>query len=374
MFCPNCGAQQQDGTRFCDQCGAPLPAAAPAPAPTYNPPPAPPTPPEDAAPPPEPPRKRGAGLVIAAVAVFAVVAMIAAAVLLFLPSRDKEEDEPEPAASSSSANALEEPNDSSEPAEPAEYDMDDYLGDWHVPSFDGETSGVVFTISNRGDTYYIESDAFYRSGNRLNTIDPVPLTLEEDKATAIYTEDARGNHGKITLRLLDDGIRATVTSEGGDWGIVVNHEQLERGLYASDTSAPASEEPVNEPAPSAAQDDVQTQLVSGFENYLFGLITAINNGDFSAVSSTMVPGSSIYNQQKKLVDNLHGRGIRESVETYYVESSERITDTCWHLSMYESISVLYSDGTSKLVEQHFTYVMEQQANGAWLVSDLFKTN
>lgn len=354
MFCPKCGSPQPDSNQFCNQCGAPLPSRPAQPAPP---------PPE-----PEPPRRKyGIGPAVAAVLVFAVLAAILAVVLL--SPRDEKDSARDPVSSAAaSSDAAAASQSAAQPAAGDAADLEDYLGDWHVTDYDGETAGIVFTITRAGTHYYIEASAFFRSGNRLNGFAAVPLTLEDHTATASYDADNRGNHGQITLRLRDDSIRATVTAEGGDWGIELDRSRLERGLYDT-ASAPAEEIP-DTPAASAASSE-EDAVYAAFEAYLYGWLDAVNHGDNRGLAAAMVPDSPISSQQLTLARDLYGKGTRETVESTEIEECTRISDTRWHLRMYEAILVIKSDGSEKLAEQHFTYVVDRQADGSWLLSDMF---
>lgn len=99
MFCPNCGAQIPDGSKFCTSCGSVLGASAPsadetqaqptrvaprpAPQPTYQPTsPAAPSPDQQLTPAPQPPKKSGRGKVVAIV-VLALLLVAAIAVIVW---------------------------------------------------------------------------------------------------------------------------------------------------------------------------------------------------------------------------------------------------------------------------------------------------
>ncbi len=378
MFCPHCGAEQPDTFKFCDQCGAALP-------------PVPQSTPQPDAPPaqdpfldePTPPAgKRRIGLVVGAVCVFAL--LCTAAILLILSSGLREppspalDDSQNAALSSAAASAAVSAATSDTSGMADTVDLRDYLGAWHVPDLDGIQSGIVYTITEQNGQFYFSGEAIYQNGNRVVQVDPVPLTVSGNTAAGSYFDDGWGNHGTILLTFTQGAIRATVTATGGDWDLAADDVQLQAGLYPNSSigtgayESPASDSSAS-PAPAATDalsDPTEAELTEAFARYLNGLVAAINQGDFSLVASTMVPGSEIYTQQQALVADLSARGVQETIQSYAPESSRKVSDDCWHLQMEEYILVSYLDGTSKVAEQHFTYVLERQANGEWLVSQL----
>ena len=349
MFCPNCGAPQDEGTKFCGQCGAPIPtmdleeqpfAAAPS----------------------ERPASRGVMIAVAVVAVLAILSAIAAAVLLFAPVRQEKPAAPKTEVlTEDSGEAPEEEPSVDAPktsgSEENDADWEAFLGVWRVPGLDGTHQGSLYTFSRQDNDFYFKGEGYFRSGNRLDELEPVRLEIEGSTAVGSYAQDGRGNHGTIRLKLEDNGIRATVTAEGGDgWSLACEDVLLLSGSY---------------PETEAPEIDSEQQALEAFEVYLFSLVDAINSGDFSRTAGSMVPDSSIYRQQEKLVRNLYARGVTESVNTYYVESGQQVSDSRWNLRMYEAITVTQTNGSSKVVEQHYTYVIDRQEDGSWLLSDLY---
>ncbi len=102
-------------------------------------------------------------------------------------------------------------------------------------------------------------------------------------------------------------------------------------------------------------------------NYVYGLTNAINNGDFSYVSDVFVPGSAIYNEQSGLVQSLSNQGYEEEVIDFYIVSSNMQDANYGTVTSYEEIGVYTPSGDYKVVEQSYTYYLERQSDGGWLM-------
>lgn len=89
----------------------------------------------------------------------------------------------------------------------------EYVGDWYVQSIDN----MFFSILIEDGVYYVSGSAAYRNGNCMVTIDPVPLSLSGNIASAEYDDDGRGHHGTIQLEMQKDVLYATVTAISDEW-------------------------------------------------------------------------------------------------------------------------------------------------------------
>jgi KWG Leptospira./Protein of unknown function (DUF3298). len=63
---------------------------------------------------------------------------------------------------------------------------------------------------------------------------------------------------------------------------------------------------------------VVTSVINVMKAYENGIVSAINNNSFTKVESTLLKGSSLYTAQKKLVQNLYTKGIKEKLVKYEV--------------------------------------------------------
>ncbi|WP_273124200.1 zinc ribbon domain-containing protein [Bacillus weihaiensis] len=98
------------------------------------------------------------------------------------------------------------------------------------------------------------------------------------------------------------------------------------------------------------------------ESYLNGLVSAINNKDFDEVAPYMLEGSELYKSQKKLVENLGGKDVKEQIVSaditdYWSEGGDATITTS------ETIKIIYSDGTSETKEYNWVYSGTESGNG-----------
>lgn len=94
------------------------------------------------------------------------------------------------------------------------------------------------------------------------------------------------------------------------------------------------------------------------KNYLFNLVSAINNNNFAKVEKSLLPGSKLYKAQKNLVTNLYQKKIKEELEDYRVENIEDDykNDRC-KVYTYEKIKIVYPSGKSKKSECYWVYIV-----------------
>lgn len=105
------------------------------------------------------------------------------------------------------------------------------------------------------------------------------------------------------------------------------------------------------------------------ENYVYFFTDAVNSGDYSNAGSVMKAGSQIYNQQEKVVESLHNKGIREEVQSCQVKSVKEVDSSTVKIVSKESILVIYSDGTSKVIDQSYEYICEKIGDG-WVFTQM----
>lgn len=106
-----------------------------------------------------------------------------------------------------------------------------------------------------------------------------------------------------------------------------------------------------------------------FQNYMVFLIQAINSGDYTDAGVVMVEGSSLYNEQKSLVDRLYNENTREELISCNVQDQEEMTETSVQIISYEEIKVLYDDGSDKIIQQTYRYTCELTLGG-WRLSKI----
>lgn len=108
-----------------------------------------------------------------------------------------------------------------------------------------------------------------------------------------------------------------------------------------------------------------------YDNYFHGFCRAVSMNDFSYVAYTMLPGSPIYEQQKKVVEDLGARGIREEGRGYEILSEAFLDLYHYELTAEENFLVKYADGTEKIVNQIYTYSFEREdETSLWYLTDM----
>lgn len=123
---------------------------------------------------------------------------------------------------------------------------------------------------------------------------------------------------------------------------------------------------------SETQNEEETEekvYQEALENYVNFFTDAVNSGNYSNADSVMKAGSKIYNQQEKVVESLHNKGIREEVQSCQMKSVKEVDSSTVKIISKESILVTYSDGTSKVIDQSYEYRCEKTADG-WVFTQM----
>lgn len=119
---------------------------------------------------------------------------------------------------------------------------------------------------------------------------------------------------------------------------------------------------------SSDEGDIPETAATLMDNYLYGLIDAINYDSFSSVSPYMVEGSALYESQQTLVDNLTSKSITESLDDYEITSYEEDGDSAT-ITTKETITISYSDGTSEQQDYDWTYTAEKSGDD-WKLTNI----
>ena len=138
---------------------------------------------------------------------------------------------------------------------------------------------------------------------------------------------------------------------------------------------PKQEDPVKpEESTEEPKEEPKTETPEqAFENYLVFLVDAVNSGDYTGAEKVMVKDSSLYQDQKKLVEKLYADGTKEKLTKQGIKSQEDIDDTHVRLISDEEYEITYADGTVKTVPQSFAYICELTEQG-WLLTTLESVN
>lgn len=215
---------------------------------------------------------------------------------------------------------------------------------WEEQTFDPLTSEQLSSIRKSlgvpdgSDIFITQSDPFYWEGGECWL---THVTITSDGATV-----AGASVDASTGELVTD---------------ILTYSPPEDAFYED-----GADDPVN-------HNTIQPEGELSYDilcDYVYGLTDAINTGDFSYVSPVLLPGSQIDTDQRALVQSLYGRGITEeviecSLTDYFFED-----DMHGAITSYELIGVTKADGSYKEVEQSYTYFVQKQADGSWMMYDM----
>lgn len=112
-------------------------------------------------------------------------------------------------------------------------------------------------------------------------------------------------------------------------------------------------------------DWIWDSMSDTFDDYVYGFTAAVNNGNFSYLSPYLVPESSIYNDQKRVVASLADQGIQEQVIRADIDEAWMESDDVAVVVSDELIGVTYGDGTYKEIAQSYAYYMSWQSDGCF---------
>lgn len=117
--------------------------------------------------------------------------------------------------------------------------LNDYLGDWIVDRYSGDSPELVsFSISTANDQYYFGGAANWKVHIDSTLIEVTESDAESTLATAQYV-DNRGNEGTITLKLINpNDIYITITVDNSsDRGMMLSYEHCSRVIDAGTSPA-----------------------------------------------------------------------------------------------------------------------------------------
>lgn len=110
-----------------------------------------------------------------------------------------------------------------------------------------------------------------------------------------------------------------------------------------------------------------------YSGYLYALIEAINNGDFSLVEIHLLYDSELYAQQQALVQSLSDKGIREELDEYEIQSTSYDEDSSTlTMTVREKVKVIKPDGTEKVTDNVWTYKALEVDYGVFQFSSIAK--
>ena len=96
-------------------------------------------------------------------------------------------------------------------------------------------------------------------------------------------------------------------------------------------------------------------LIAQYEN---NFCEAINQNKFMYIEKYLLPGSDFYRSQKKLVETLNQRGIKENLEKYSIEKIVKDDkEDSYKAYVYEKITIIYPSGKKKTNEYYWIYTV-----------------
>ncbi|PAD20127.1 hypothetical protein CHH64_15410 [Terribacillus saccharophilus] len=222
----------------------------------------------------------------------------------------------------------------------SEFDMDSFDVSKYEPGW-AVTVDVSQTF-NEAEIYDEYSDELKKQSHELTFI---MLYDEKAKKWQVYNAENR-----------------LFSSIGENTKIVENKEPT---VYAADGSAKSDETKKDD---DGAEGDIPDTAVTLMDNYLYGLIDAINYDSFSSVSPYLADGSALYESQRTLVDNLTSKSITESLDDYEITSYKEDGDSAT-ITTKESITISYSNGTSEQQDYNWTYTAEKSGDD-WQLTNI----
>lgn len=108
-------------------------------------------------------------------------------------------------------------------------------------------------------------------------------------------------------------------------------------------------------------------------NYEQSLITAVNNNSFAKVEPTLLPGSSLYYSQKKLVSDLYKRNIKEKLVNYQIYAIDKeYNSDVYKVYVNETAAIKYPNKNYVNKSFSWCYTVKPDKNGAYKLSDIVK--
>lgn len=130
----------------------------------------------------------------------------------------------------------------------------------------------------------------------------------------------------------------------------------------------SSETKTDNDAQTPASDNAVNYLMN---EYAWSMVDAINAGDFSIVSHTLYPGSSLYTSQKDLVNKLYRQNITETMDSLTVTDITWTSDDSCTISTTEAVYVNNANGSSEYKTYKWKYTAKMY-NGSLKLTSIDK--
>ncbi|MDM8148512.1 lysozyme inhibitor LprI family protein [Priestia megaterium] len=177
----------------------------------------------------------------------------------------------------------------------------------------------------------------------------------EEKADSKTVETEKGSNQGTTdtsgINTTQDSNKATDSNTG-------ETSNVEGSAHASDVHKNSNQQ--NSSSSSTTSNNVSVTKDTAalvMADYVNGLTTAINTGDFSNVAGTLK--GSLYNDQQSLVKNLYKKGIKENWVSYSVvgfnKEGTSSDGPLYKIQTVETVSVIQPDESQKTNKYNWMY-------------------
>jgi uncharacterized membrane protein YvbJ len=217
-----------------------------------------------------------------------------------------------------------------------------------------------------GSTFDLDSfDLYYEDGVWKSRFD-----VEEKYLSDFFYEDdspqLEENSNYVSYELIydEDNKKWLVNSSSEIYDLYSeNLEVIEEKEPKQYVSSWATTTATTDGSSEFSDDDIET-LIS---DYIYGLTSAINNNDYSAVSPYIKSGSTLDKSQQALVKSLNESGVTEDVVSFDVEDWSQNADAIT-IKTYEEIMINNSD-SSETKDYNWTYTAVYE-NGELLLTSI----
>ncbi|MCL7748026.1 TcaA NTF2-like domain-containing protein [Halalkalibacter alkaliphilus] len=171
----------------------------------------------------------------------------------------------------------------------------------------------------------------------------------------------------------------SISSSGSyiDASVFANQESNTSGASGSNGgtreetgSRPASEDAGANVDVIAQEEELKDKIYRAVERYEYGLIEAINSGNFQRVAPAITPNSPLYHDQIGLVERLYERGITEKLHQFTIQHYELNSHANEHRVVVDvTVEIIQKDQSSVINDYTWTYTIEER-HGEMTLSNL----
>lgn len=230
--------------------------------------------------------------------------------------------------------------------------------------------GLNYKGSYLGSIFDLDGFDLYQNGEKWKALVTVNEKYkgdefyDDEKAEVVEYEEA------LTYDMTWDNKGKKWTVDGYEDAWSFEPENTKEMMEKDPKEVVTSWATVQEVSTDASVDSLDTSSVDTLiSNYLYGLVAAINENDFSLVEPYLLPGSELYSAQKDLLKKANEKGFKESLLDYEITETI-VEDGKAIISTWEQIDIMYSDGESETKEFNWTYEAVPDEEGNLLLSTI----